>query len=470
MLLSDTKSINSSRHSSYTNLITAKSVNIINGIIFPVFVVINTLTLSVLLIIFGLFLSPTLFILSISFFAGCFLIFGYWLKPRLERNSEFIANILPKQMKFTIDLFGSFREITINRLSEVGVKKFGQNDKTLKELTRRNLILSLAPRYFLEPLVVVMIVSLAIAVTYGVIDDVSSITFIGVMAFGLQRFLPIFQGAYTAWSNIQSDSAILDEVLTVLRVNNEMPEYKNIENRASPAELIVKASEGSELLFKCRNMEYGYPDKDILFSNVNIEIKKGDRIAIVGESGSGKSTLADIIMGIIRPTSGELIYLKYKGDASNPFVSYWKHLAYVPQDIRFFNDTLANNINLLGDHKPDKYRLSKATEFASLQKLIDRLDHGLDQRIHDDGSNFSGGERQRIGLARALYKKDTNLMIFDEPTSALDRNTSDYILDKIKSLGSDIAVVVITHDKSILHEFNKIYKLEDSRLESVSRK
>ena len=472
ILSSGTKNINSDLHSNYVNLITAKSVNVTNGVIFPTFLIVNTLMLSLLLVVFGLLFAPKLFLISVAFFCLIYLSFGFFLKPKLERNSRLISAMLPKQMKFSIDLLGSFREIIINSLGGVGVKRFEKNDKVIKDLTRKNLILSLAPRYFIEPLVVVLMIIVVIAISSGAIDSVSSIAFMGVMAFSLQRFLPIFQGSYTAWSNIQSESSILAEVMAVLKASGcKESESTNSVNHLPPNNFVsLKATDDPELLFKSRNLAYAYPEKEFLFSDVSIEIRRGDRIAIVGESGSGKSTLVDIVMGVIHPTAGELLYSGYRVNEPIPFVNYWRHLAYVPQDIRFFNDTLANNIDLLSDDKPSKARLFKAIEFANLKSLVERLDHGVDQQIEDDGSNFSGGERQRIGLARAFYKKDTNLIIFDEPTSALDRETSHYILDRIKNLDSDIAVVMITHDESMLAAFNKTYKFDAGKVKLVSRK
>jgi ATP-binding cassette subfamily B protein len=471
IISSDTDSINSDLHSNYVNLITAKSVNITNGIIFPTFLIINTLMLSLLLVIFGLSISPKLFLISVSFFCLIYLAFGFWLKPKLERNSRLIAATLPKQMKFSIDLFGSLREIIINSLGEAGVKKFGENDKIIKDLTRKNLIISLAPRYFIEPLVVVVMIIVVIAISSGAIGSASSITFMGVMAFSLQRFLPIFQGAYTAWSNIQSESAILAEVMTILKVDSDdASEYSGPVNHSAAGFLpVVKPTDDPELLFKSINLAYGYPEKDLLFNNVDIEIKRGDRIAIVGESGSGKSTLVDIIMGIIIPRNGEACYSRYEPDATIPFAHYWERVAYVPQDIRFFNDTLSNNINLLNNNKLSEIRLFEAIKFANLQDLVERLEFGLDETLDDDGANFSGGERQRIGLARAVYKKDADFIIFDEPTSALDKETSQYIIDRIRDLDPHTTVLIVTHDESILCDFNKIYRVAGGFIELVSR-
>jgi ATP-binding cassette, subfamily B, bacterial PglK len=473
MLSPNLRNIHPHQHSKFVNLITAKSINITNGIILPTFMIFNTLMLSVLLLIAGLSISPGLFLVSILFFSGVYLTFGLFLKPKLERNSKLISNMLPKQMKFSIDIFGSFREIIINSLSEVGVKRFAENDKLIKNLTRNNYILSLAPRYVIEPLVVIILVLAALAISYDIIDSTSSIAFMGVMAFSLQRFLPVFQGAYTGWSNIQSESSILAELIKILKLNNNSSKAEVLSfKKILPANdaINIKATDDYEILFKSTGLAHAYNNKDFIFRNANIEINRGDRIAIIGESGSGKSTLIDIIMGIIHPTKGELLYSGYQADASAPFLNYWKFLSYVPQDIRFFNDTLANNINLLSNNKPNETRLSKAIDFASLKYLVERLDHGLDQKVEDDGSNFSGGERQRIGLARAMYKKDTNFIIFDEPTSALDRDTSQYILDSIRNLDSKITVLMITHNESLLSEFNKVYKIDDGSVNLFSRK
>ena len=162
--------------------------------------------------------------------------------------------------------------------------------------------------------------------------------------------------------------------------------------------------------------------------NINIKIKKGKIIGITGPSGSGKSTLVDLIMGLIEPTSGS-IYINEK--PLSQIRENWLHLVgYIPQDVHLNDDTLKNNITFLSKGLLDDQKLSEVIKVSGLESLIASKKNILDENVGEKGIKLSGGEKQRIGIARTLYK-NSKILILDEPTSSLDEDNEAKILENV---------------------------------------
>ena len=188
-----------------------------------------------------------------------------------------------------------------------------------------------------------------------------------------------------------------------------------------------KQIEIENLYFKYRDENKNYD----LF-NLNFKIKKGEILGLTGPSGSGKSTLVDLILGFYNPTQGSI---KVDGKNINLSLSSWQNIiGYVPQSIFLIDDTIKENITLSDNSiKIDNQRLKNATEKSELNPFINNLDGKLETVVGERGSRISGGQLQRIGIARALYKK-SKLLIFDEATNALDKKTEEAILQTIFEL------------------------------------
>ena len=203
-----------------------------------------------------------------------------------------------------------------------------------------------------------------------------------------------------------------------------------------------------------------------VLKNINLLINKGDRIGFVGETGSGKSTLLDIIMGLLSPTSGEIIIDQEPLTPQN--LSLWQaHIAHVPQSVYLSDGTIQENIAFaIPQSQIDEKRIKKAADEAQITNLIEQSENIYQTPVGERGARLSGGQRQRIGIARALYKK-ADLLIFDEATSALDNNTELKIMNAINNLDKKITVLIIAHRLTTLKECDKIVKLNKDKTISV---
>ena len=189
---------------------------------------------------------------------------------------------------------------------------------------------------------------------------------------------------------------------------------------------------------------------------------------LLGFSGSGKTTLINIILGLLKSTSGKIFV---DGKNINEGIRNWqKHIGYVPQFIYLTDDTLKKNIAFGAENEKDinSDKINKAIKDSQLEKFINGLNDGINTKIGEFGERISGGERQRIGIARALYSSP-KLLILDESTNSLDMETENKILQDVISLKKDMTIIMIAHRLTTLSKCNRILKLTNSRIEHLKK-
>ena len=186
------------------------------------------------------------------------------------------------------------------------------------------------------------------------------------------------------------------------------------------------------------------------------KIKKNDFIGIVGPSGSGKSTILKLLMGVIKPNNGSILVDNKKFKIENNYIN----IGYVGQRVNLIRGTLTQNIAFGYEEKDiDREKLDFAVNTAQLRSLIDSFDEGLDKMVIDSGLNFSGGQIQRIGIARALYN-NPEILVFDEPTSAIDNKLKEKFLRDIHAISKTKTIIMVTHNRLDLKDCNKIIELD----------
>ena len=213
------------------------------------------------------------------------------------------------------------------------------------------------------------------------------------------------------------------------------------------------------------NVSFNYLNsKNNIFENLNLSIEKGKAIGFVGKSGSGKTTLINLLCGLIHPTSGEI---KSDGINIQKNISRWqKKISLVPQENFLLDDTILNNITFLNDEKKiDEKKLQDAIHYSGTSEIIKKQDNGLDTIVGERGSFLSGGQIQRIALARLLYE-DTEILILDEFTNSLDPESENYVLEKLDLLKKEKSknLFVISHKMKPLKLCDEIIVLEKGKI------
>jgi ABC-type multidrug transport system fused ATPase/permease subunit len=230
----------------------------------------------------------------------------------------------------------------------------------------------------------------------------------------------------------------------------------------------IKSIELNKNNFKKINFSKSIIIKDLLFyynknkeiiKNVNFEILKKENIGIVGGNGSGKSTLLSLICGLLEPIKGTIKIDDL--DVSKNFDAYIKLIGYIPQNIHLIDDTIEKNISLGSEiTENNQEKIMSVIKKAQLDKLILTLPDGIDTQVGEDGSNLSGGERQKIGIARALYR-DPEILIFDEVTSAMDLETEKTFISEINKEYSDKTIIIVSHRLSALKYCKRIFNMDN---------
>ena len=208
-------------------------------------------------------------------------------------------------------------------------------------------------------------------------------------------------------------------------------------------------------MINLNNISFKYENASI-FENLSLSVAEGEKIGIIGESGCGKSTLLKLMAGLFIPSSGEITV-----DGASTPEEIIKKISVVMQSPMLLPLSIIENITM--GHKYEKERIEKIIESANLKKWIDSLPEGLDTYLGDRADELSGGQAQRIAIARAMFK-DAKILLLDEPTSALDGENAASVLEAISHFTADKTVVHVTHRKEHLEGYDRIYLMKNGEL------
>lgn len=212
-----------------------------------------------------------------------------------------------------------------------------------------------------------------------------------------------------------------------------------------------------------RNITVAYDDKVVL-ENIDAVFPKGKLTTLIGPSGAGKTTLSDVLLGLVRPRSGQILVDGVPLEELN--LEQWRELVgYVPQELFLFHDTVMNNVTLGDPHiTPEEVR--EALEAAGAWSFVEQLPQGMDTVVGERGTLLSGGQRQRISIARALVRKP-KLLLLDEVTSALDPATEAEICNRIRQLSGDLTILAVTHQRAWVDAADIVYRVGQGRVERI---
>ena len=395
--------------------------------------------------------TPTIFTYILIY-----LIFTLSFKYRLTKNSSLIVKHTENQLKSVNNGLSAVRDVLLDGNQKEYIKNFKASDYPLRSLLAQRYFLGVMPRFVLEAIGIVLIAFLSIYLVMNGYSNTFIITLLGGVAIISQKLLPSMQLCYNAWSNLTNTKSSVMKVLESLQLTIEEKYFKKCNKLPFSNKIEIK-----DVSFKFNN------HNSFSLKDINLVIKKGQRVGIVGQTGSGKSTLVNILMGLLEPSSGE-IYVDnlsiYSKRNKNRSISWQKCLAHVPQNIYLSDQTFAENIAFgLPKSEINLNRVRKVAKIALISTLIESYTKGYQTSVGERGVRLSGGQKQRIGLARALYK-DTKILILDEATSALDNKTEDNIMKAINNLSKDITIIMIAHRISTLSECDQIIEIKSGSI------
>lgn len=388
--------------------------------------------------------KTTIFLLS--FFS--FLTIGYYLivKNRLFSFGQIKINYNSQLLQSLQEIIGSIKDIKLKGNNNFFINNYLRKLSQFTKASYKTSVISDIPKLFLEFFFSFI---LMVFVLYSLIysDIKNSLIIVSLYAVAGLRVLPgISRLAYFA-QTLKHYSPSINLITSIFEDNKQA--QQSVSDKVYCKKIRFEKLSVSSL-------NYSYGDKNIL-KNINFEIDKNSLIGIAGPSGSGKSTLLNLLMGFLRPNSGSINF-----DEKNIFsnLNDWQRsIGYVPQSIYLLDSTLLENIAFGVEKKIiNQEKINSALQDARLNTFINTLDEGVNTIIGEKGSKLSGGQIQRIAIARELYR-EPSLLILDEATNALDADTERDIIETLIRLKNKITIIIVSHKQSTLNFCDKVISI-----------
>ncbi len=347
------------------------------------------------------------------------------------------------------DSIATFREIFALEKQNDFELKFAEARSVLAKSTASINFLSGLPRYIVESALMVGAIGLA-AFTLRTSDPAAAAGTLGIFLTGGLRIMASMLPLQNSLGTLKQMTAQADSFLNLAQAfpNALNSSQSRIDNKSVNMDL-------EPIAVELDNVTFVYEDADLAsVRNVSISISKGSTVAFIGQSGSGKSTLADLIAGLLAPTSGTVVLTN--NDSRN--------IGYVPQTPGIVSGTISQNITLdINNKSCDQERLKNALALSHLQELIETLENGVDTELGAQSDGLSGGQLQRIGLARAIYA-NPGLLVLDEATSALDAETEAAVSDSMRTLHGKCTTIVIAHRLTTVQNVDTVFVFDKGEI------
>lgn len=415
--------------------------------------------LTEVLIFFGLIILLLIIqssgVLTFAFIIGFLaLLFSIFYRKYLRGVGAKDLDIQQKSLAKFIDMINSTKEILVFGKYTIFTKQFKSYEIQHLNIRRAVSLIQKFPKYFFE---VFIALSFTFFILYSKSIDTnlnSILPQLGIILIALLKLLPSITKALFYVQKLNAAE------VASFQIANDIKLYKELDRKKDHQKSNINFLES----IKLRNISFKYFNKEFeVLSNIDLEVKKGDFIGIYGSSGGGKSTLIDIICGFLNPSKGEIFIDGLKVNQLKK-TNWLEKVGLLTQENNLLDDTIINNITLEFDEKRvDKETLKKIIRQVGLDQLVESSPNGLKNEIGQNGIAVSGGEKQRIGIARALYAKK-EILIFDESTSNLDEINKKKFLKTVVDLSTTHTIILISHDKEVIKECKKRYQIKDHKL------
>jgi ABC-type bacteriocin/lantibiotic exporter with double-glycine peptidase domain len=362
-----------------------------------------------------------------------------------------------EKIKGLQDSFYIIQSIKLENLENVFINKFKiSTQKSSYSTFFNNFIIDLPKNLVEMAMLIIIVLIISLLFYYFNLPKHEIFSILGLFTFGMFRLLPSTNRVLHAVNSIKFYWASTDilkkelEDINHIKKNHEIDENIFVFNDA----------------IKLQNVRFSYDNKIDILKNVNLEIKKNETIGIKGDSGAGKSTLLNIICHLLHPSEGKV--LVDEKCISKIYKVYQKKIGYVPQKIYLIDDSIISNVTFGATNAELDHNLFKEViKKSNLEEFLYKLENKENTFIGERGAKLSGGQQQKIGIARALYKRP-EIIIFDEATNALDQNSENEILDTIRILKKENTIIIVSHKDSALRYCDKIFELKNKQIFKLS--
>lgn len=426
----------------------------ISGLILPLLTIPGnaltiTLTLGVLIVA-----QPVTAIISLVYLGVVALIINQVVTKRTLTAARNNLDLSYRIAQLLTEMVDALKELTLRgRLGQIQAV-VGQHRRGAVKARASLAFLSILPRYSYEVALIggFLLIGGVAYVLGGLNAAIVAVALFGAVGI---RLIPALTGI---------QSAAISAAASVPWVNDVVGDLRGTEANATDA---LDGADVTELpttphALTLRDIEFRYPaGSESVLLGLDLEVPLGSSLGIVGPSGSGKSTLIDLLLGLRSPSAGRILI---DGTPLTDVIHAWRsRIGYVPQRVALFDGTIGQNVALTWDDDYDRDKVEAVLEKAQLSSLVASREHGIDERIGERGVSFSGGQQQRLGIARALYS-DPLILVLDEATSSLDTKTEDDVVQAIKALRGEVTLIAVAHRISTIKDYDQICYLDNGRI------
>lgn len=440
-------------------------IRVTNEILRPLFIINSKIILTISILILLMFVSWNLALISIIFFSIFYIFFYFVIRKKILDNSVNISKHSNERIKILNESFYGIKQVILSNIREFFYNRFFSTSKILSKSLSDNLILSQIPKNILELLSLFLIIFIILFLTKIFNNDFSVIfPIIAIYSLSAFKLIPALQQIYSSFVSIKGSNASFQNINSDLRNSLHLKNKKNNLNFYKNNNSLNLFNHS--LTFK--NVSFRYPanKKDVL-EKINFQIFKNEKIAIVGLNGSGKSTLLDLILALLKPSNGN-IYIDNHLLTDSKIDIWQNQISYIYQNSVLFDGTVLDNIVFgIKNKKNINYdKIDQIIAQVGIKTLLKKLPKGLNSQIGEGGSVLSGGQKQKIILARSLYK-DSDIMVIDEGTSALDNFSEKVVMDHFINKLKDKTIIIVSHRINLLKKVDKIVFIKNGKIERI---
>lgn len=414
----------------------------------------------IFILTFLLLFEPKGFIILAVCLTASLLLTYKTLSKKLKDMGTIKEDYENKLVKIIQNGIGSIKVTKLYDLEKRYEEQFDKINQPLGGFQAITYVFQNIPRFVLELIGFIAISLLILILFKSGTTNAEIITVVGIFAAAGFKIIPSVNRIIFSLQGIRFSHSVLETMKKIL---------ENLSIVTSDKKLDLKEQINFQQNLEFKNISFKYPGtENLVINNFNFILKKNKKIGIFGPSGSGKTTFLDLLIGLLTPQNGIILA---DGVQANLNSKSWRSkISYVPQFNYLVDDKLINNIAFGQDEKNiDKKLVDELLNLTMLkQEIVDKNPKKMDLIVGERGINLSGGQIQRVGIARALYKKP-EILILDEPTSSLDNENEKMIIENISKM-NNITLIIVSHRESSLNNCDELYKFENGKLKKYEKK